>query len=54
MGDIIRLEGWLKRKLEREGDRIPLGEMIKKHNKWNELWIWKIKVLATERRSDNE
>ena len=54
MGDVIRIEGWLKRKLERDGNKMPLAEFIKKHDKWNELWMHKVKVLADERKQNME
>ena len=50
MGDVIRLKGWLKRKLEGERGDMPLDEMVRKHNKWNDLWMQEAKVLRDERR----
>ena len=54
MGDVIQLKGWLTRKLERERDEMPLAEMIKKHDKWNDLWTQTARVLADERKKNNE
>lgn len=49
VADVIDMEQWLKAQLTERRDEMTVSELIKRHNKFNEIWIQRVRMLARER-----
>lgn len=53
MGNVIDMEQWLKTQLTETRKEMTTGELIRKHNKFSEIWIQRVRMLARGRRRDD-